>query len=724
MFRRSMIIMVALLLLGVGTWVFFAGPPSYNVHIEVTGQGSVSPEPGEHSIRKGTARTLQGEAAEGWAFSHWKGPVNDEQQALTTLLVEEDVHIEAVFVQEQYTLKQRVDGQGDVLVEPWQDTYLYGDTVQLKAQAAPGWEFIGWQGEVTDEDGELVLTMKDSLDLTAMFALKEYSIRTSVAGRGEVEFSPSRTTYQHGDTVIMEAQSQEGWSFDYWTGDIAYPDNPVEFSILDHMRVAAVFSRDEYSLETTSQGRGNIVMNPQQGTYYFGSEIMLWAEAEPGWRFSHWQGDVGHSEEKEIQLTIKEDQQVEAVFAAIPYSLGIEVDGEGRVTVSPEQSTYYYGDTVEIEAIPQRGWEFAGWQGDLEGGSQRKTITVEGDLQLGSLFNPREYQAQVRIEGEGDITMSPQRDSYGYGDTIELTAISSPGWDFIGWEGAGGGREKTLKVTVEDDLELVAVFGQYTVLQEGDNGSRVRDLQEHLYSKGFLALEPDGQFGHQTRLAVVKFQKFFGLTSDGIVGPETWRALDRNLDGSSAVYTVKRGDSLWNLAQQWDTSMQQIREVNNLSNPDVLREGQTLRVPGQVESQQVEILSWSSVSRLYPRRATAMLTDVETGLSFEIYRYGGSNHADIEPLTARDTEVLRQIYGGSFSWERRAVILHIGQRLIAASINGFPHGGQSISGNNFNGHICLHFRNSRLHLDNSVDSAHQAMVEKAGRASWPLGSAW
>ena len=105
---------------------------------------------------------------------------------------------------------------------------------------------------------------------------------------------------------------------------------------------------------------------------------------------------------------------------------------------------------------------------------------------------------------------------------------------------------------------------------------------------------------------------------------------------------------------------------------------------------------------------------MKTGLSYEVKRYGGSNHADVEPVTAEDTAIMKKIYGGSWSWNRRAVWVTIdGNRTFAASINGKPHGGQSLSYNNFQGHSCIHFLNSRTHGTNKVDSAHQTAVKTA-----------
>ncbi|WP_344870154.1 peptidoglycan-binding domain-containing protein, partial [Deinococcus aetherius] len=57
-----------------------------------------------------------------------------------------------------------------------------------------------------------------------------------------------------------------------------------------------------------------------------------------------------------------------------------------------------------------------------------------------------------------------------------------------------------------------------------------------------LGVTADGQFGPQTKSAVVSFQQSRGLTADGIVGPNTWR----ELVGSGTVTTSDRAT----LAQQ------------------------------------------------------------------------------------------------------------------------------------------------------------------------------
>lgn len=64
------------------------------------------------------------------------------------------------------------------------------------------------------------------------------------------------------------------------------------------------------------------------------------------------------------------------------------------------------------------------------------------------------------------------------------------------------------------------------MLQITDSGPDVRLLQSMLNVRGAKLVE-DGHFGRLTYLAVRDFQASAGLVADGIVGPLTWRALER-----------------------------------------------------------------------------------------------------------------------------------------------------------------------------------------------------
>ena len=62
------------------------------------------------------------------------------------------------------------------------------------------------------------------------------------------------------------------------------------------------------------------------------------------------------------------------------------------------------------------------------------------------------------------------------------------------------------------------------VLHTGCSGGTVRLVQQKLNSLG-ERLTADGRFGAATAAAVQRFQRYFGLTADGVVGRTTWQKL-------------------------------------------------------------------------------------------------------------------------------------------------------------------------------------------------------
>lgn len=127
-----------------------------------------------------------------------------------------------------------------------------------------------------------------------------------------------------------------------------------------------------------------------------------------------------------------------------------------------------------------------------------------------------------------------------------------------------------------------------------------------------------------------------------------------------------------------------------------------------------QAMDWwtSDIQNIFARGVTATITDVATGIAWKEIRKGGSSHADVQPLTKEDTAAMKAAVG-KWSWDRRAIFVTIDGVNYAASMNCMPHGSGSIANNNFNGHHCIHFTNSRTHSSNKVCSLHQAAIQKA-----------
>lgn len=141
---------------------------------------------------------------------------------------------------------------------------------------------------------------------------------------------------------------------------------------------------------------------------------------------------------------------------------------------------------------------------------------------------------------------------------------------------------------------------------------------------------------------------------------------------------------------------------------------QWLKLAGKLRARHYgEVVEWGQAKKRLPLKSIWTVTDLETGLSFRAQRRAGSHHADVQPLTKSDTAIMKQIYGGTWSWKRRAILVLSDGPPIAASMHGMPHGGDGIPDNDFSGHFCIHFLGSSTHRSGQVDLAHQLMVHKA-----------
>lgn len=116
------------------------------------------------------------------------------------------------------------------------------------------------------------------------------------------------------------------------------------------------------------------------------------------------------------------------------------------------------------------------------------------------------------------------------------------------------------------------------VLRLGSVGPAVQLLQKALNRAGFGALSEDGIFGSATRAALQRFQTAHGLSADGVAGAQTHRQLLPWYTGY-LVHTLRRGDTVWALAQRYGTDAEAILTANPGVRPENLPVGGELVVP-------------------------------------------------------------------------------------------------------------------------------------------------
>ncbi|WP_199620729.1 hypothetical protein [Paenibacillus alkalitolerans] len=227
-------------------------------------------------------------------------------------------------------------------------------------------------------------------------------------------------------------------------------------------------------------------------------------------------------------------------------------------------------------------------------------------------------------------------------------------------------------------------------------------------NKAVLIIKSSPDSEMETRLTFINNKTFAGIArhrkrkqAEEIPVSDTYLILSGN-GGAASTYVVDRNGSL--IHEQ----THEIIEVDKAAKTKLKEYADSLR-----SLHYGKLTSWERARSIIPRKKKFKVIDMETGLSFNVQRRAGRNHADVQPLTREDSAVMKQIYNGRWSWNRKAILVKTEDHLLAASMNGMPHGGDGIPGNGFSGHFCIFFLGSATHGSRKVDLEHQLMVHKA-----------
>ncbi len=66
-------------------------------------------------------------------------------------------------------------------------------------------------------------------------------------------------------------------------------------------------------------------------------------------------------------------------------TLTTSVVGGGSI-LRDNPGPYHYGDVVQLTAVPNTGWSFSAWSGDLGGSINPTSITIDGDKSVTATF--------------------------------------------------------------------------------------------------------------------------------------------------------------------------------------------------------------------------------------------------------------------------------------------------------------------------------------------------
>jgi uncharacterized repeat protein (TIGR01451 family) len=351
--------------------------------------GTLTRYPDKASYHYGDMVQLTALPEAGWTFEDWSGDLTGT--AIPAVIpMNGDQSITANYTQIEYTL-DLTSLHGNITRIPDQATYHFGDQVQLTAAANAGWSFMNWGGDGAGTDNPASIHIDGNKSVTANYSLNNYTL-TITSLNGTVSKDPDQATYHYGDSVQLTAAPEMGWSFVNWSGDEVGSTNSIQITIHDNTSITANYAQNDYTLTIVSP-HGSVAVSPDKFTYHYGDAVQLTSAPDLGWSFDVWSGDES-GETNPFEITITGDTAIEANYVQTEYTLTV-TSQHGSVDITPEQTSYHYGDTVQVAVTPDAGWLFGNWVGDTSSISNPLQLTVQGNTTITATYIKNEADLNV-----------------------------------------------------------------------------------------------------------------------------------------------------------------------------------------------------------------------------------------------------------------------------------------------------------------------------------------
>ena len=253
-----------------------------------------------------------------------------------------------------------------------------------------------------------------------------------------------------------------------------------------------------YTLTTSVNPTDGGTLNPSITQFEEGETVILNAVPSPEYSFFSWSGATGSN--ASTSIVMDSDKSVTAVFTKKRYSLDVSIEGKGtvdqKILKSGRATDYNSGTLLELSAIPDSGWFFVKWKGDLSGVENPVQITIDKSKNISAVFEQKQYPLNIEIEGEGTVDETIIKpgtpNDYNSGTIVQLTASPVNGWSFLKWSGDLLSSKNPIEITVDMAKTIKAEFFNPTdftglpILYIDTNGVAIDSKED--YVEGFASI--------------------------------------------------------------------------------------------------------------------------------------------------------------------------------------------------------------------------------------------
>ena len=294
----------------------------------------------------------------------------------------------------------------------------------LASDGSGGWVIVGDSGTILLTPGLGGAVSDRRFDLALVVDPEE---------GGEVLLNPQvgqDQGYLAGDEVNLLAVPNPGFEFDRWDGDLSGDDNPFTLVMSEGRSVTALFSRISRPIILTQPESLTLV---EGGVGKFSVAVDGKGDLRYQWSFNG--NEISNANESSYLINKAEASNAGLYTVVVSNEAGtvishfafltvnprrtfglVTISQGGRIVGSPDKEAYELDDVVRLEAIPDPGFQFDGWEGAFSANPNPVSLVMNQDWKVEARFIP--------LLTPPTIVASPQSLEVNVGESVTLTVIA------------------------------------------------------------------------------------------------------------------------------------------------------------------------------------------------------------------------------------------------------------------------------------------------------------
>ena len=393
----------------------------------------------------------------GYTFVNW---VDENNNVITSeTVVSGPMTITPQFSVIEYSINY--DLAGGTVSQDNPTTYTVEDEITLHNPSKVGYTFAGWSsdGETYQTSYTIAKGTTGDLNISASFSANQNTLYTVIHRKMnlEGEYVEEEREELHGATdtnVTPQTKNYTGFTAPEVQTKKIEGDGSTSFTY-DYTRNQYTFSISDRTYITQN--------STQDGTYYYGMQIIVTAQERAGYSF-RW-SDNTTSLTKEF--TLSADTALTPVYTANTNTqykvLHKQMNMDGETYTLKDEETFY--GTTDAEVEPNTNV----YEGFTTPAKQRVTINGNGTTQVEYLYTRNQYTLTIE-DSQYVETETPSGDYY-YGTSITLTAKNKAYHTFVKWSNENTANPTTF--TLRDDTTIGPVYNHngYVITFDANGGN-------------------------------------------------------------------------------------------------------------------------------------------------------------------------------------------------------------------------------------------------------------